>query len=115
MASVAQDGGRRPRSAAQMHAEWAGLLRPDGPFIAVPVLATVFPQGLDAVPDGTLDKLRLAWAEVSGAPDLLTPAWEQLVLTDLLGYGPQALAEGGALPADLGQGLSAGRKFESEV
>jgi hypothetical protein len=102
-------GGGRPRSAAQVHAEWAGLLRPDGPFIAVPVLTAVYPQGLDTVPDGTLDKLRLAWAEVSGAPDLLTPAWEQLVLTELLGYGPQALAEGGALPSDLGKGLSAGR------
>ncbi len=105
----AQGDGRRPRSAAQAHAEWVGLLRPDGPFIAVPVLAAVFSQGLDTIPDGTVERLRLAWVEVSGAPDLLTPAWEQLVLTELLGYGPQALAEGGALPSDLGQGFSAGR------
>jgi hypothetical protein len=93
---------------AQRHAEWVGLLRPDGPFIAVPVLADAFPQGLDTVPDGTLDKLRLAWAEVQAAPDLLTPAWCELVLTDLLGYTPASLAEGGAIPSDVRQ-AGAGR------
>ena len=92
---------RKPLSVAARHAEWIRLVRPDGPFIALPVLAGVFAQGLDTVPDGTLDKLRLAWAEVQAAPDLLNPAWCQLVLTDLLGYTPAALAEGGALPADL--------------
>ena len=89
----------KPMSVAQRHAEWVGMLRADGPFIAIPVLTEVFPQGLDTVPDGTLDKLRLAWAEVREAPDLLTPAWVDLVLGDLLGYTPQILAEGGALPA----------------
>jgi hypothetical protein len=93
---------------AQRHAEWLSLLRPDGPFIAVPVLADAFPQGLDTIPDGTLDKLRLAWAEVQAAPDLLTPPWCELVLTDLLGYTPASLAEGGALPSDLRQ-AGAGR------
>jgi hypothetical protein len=91
-------------SIAQQHAEWAGLLRPDGPFIAIPVLAEALPQGLDTVPAGTLDKLRLAWAEVREAPDLLTPAWCDLVLTDLLGYTGQVLAEGPGLPADLRTG-----------
>ena len=43
-------------------------------------------------------------AEVQVAPDLLTPAWTQLVLTDLLGYTPAMLAEGGALPEDLRTG-----------
>jgi hypothetical protein len=88
-------------SVAQRHAEWAGMLRADGPFIAIPVLTEVFPQFLDMVPDDILDKLRLAWAEVQAAPDLLTPAWVDLVLSDLLGYTPAVLAEGGALPADL--------------
>ena len=85
------------------------MLRADGPFIAIPVLTEVFPQGLDTVPDGTLDKLRLAWAEVREAPDLLTPAWVDLVLGDLLGYTPQILAEGGALPSDLRTGLPGAR------
>lgn len=91
----------RPASVAQRHAEWVGLLRPDGPFIAVPVLTDAFPQGLDTVPEGMIDKLRLAWAELQAAPDLLTPAWCELVLTDLLGYTAASLAEGGALPSDV--------------
>ena len=103
-----QRGTGRSASVAQRHAEWVGLLRPDGPFIAVPVLAGAFPQGLDTVPDGTLDKLRLAWAEVQAAPDLLNPAWCELVLTDLLGYTPASLAEGGAIPSDVRQ-AGAGR------
>src|SRR5260370_13955982 len=82
-----RDPGGRPRSVAQAHAEWAGLLRADGPFIAVPVLTAAFAQGLDTVPGDVVDKLRLAWAEVREAPDLLTPAWEQFVLGELLGYG----------------------------
>jgi len=99
----------KPLSVAQRHAEWAALLRADGPFIAIPVLTEAFPQGLDTVPADILDKLRLAWAEVREAPDLLTPAWDDLVLGDLLGYTPQVLAEGGALPADLRTGTAGGR------
>jgi len=102
-------------SVAQRHAEWAGMLRADGPFIAVPVLTEVFPQGLDTVPDGTLDKLRLAWAEVREAPDLLAPAWVELVLRDLLGYTPQILAEGGALPSDLRPGLPGGGRLRPDA
>jgi hypothetical protein len=94
---------QRP-SIAQQHADWVRLLHPDGPFIAVPVLTAAFPQGLDTIPDGTLDKLRIAWAEVREAPDLLTPAWCDLVLSELLGYTGQALAEGPGLPADLRSG-----------
>ena len=75
------DGRGKPPTVAQQHAEWLGLLRPDGPFIAVPVLTEAFPQGLDTMPDDTLDRIRLAWAEVQEAPDLLTPAWTELVLT----------------------------------
>jgi hypothetical protein len=104
----------KPMSVAQRHAEWVGLLRPDGPFIAVPVLAEAFPQGLDMVPDDTLDKLGLAWAEVREAPDLLTPAWEEFVLGELLGYTPQILSEGGALPADLRAGLPSGGRLRPD-
>ena len=88
-------GSRQPRRPiAEQHAEWVGLLRPDGPFIAIPVLTEAFPQGLDTVPDDTLDKLRQAWAEVQEAPDLLTPAWYDLVLTELLGYTPASARRG---------------------
>jgi hypothetical protein len=102
-------------SVAQRHAEWVGLLRPDGPFIAVPVLTEALPQGLDTVPDDTLDKLALAWAEVREAPDLLTPAWEEFILGELLSYTPQVLAEGGALPADLRSSLPSGGKLRPDA
>jgi hypothetical protein len=91
----------KPKTISQRHAEWSGLLRPDGPFIAVPVLAEAFPQYLDTIPDDTLDKLRLAWTEVSESPDTLTPLWCDLVLRELLAYTPQLLAEAPGLPPDL--------------
>lgn len=94
----------KPKTIAQRHAEWSGLLRPNGPFISVPVLAEAFPQYLDTVPDDTRDKLRLAWSEVSEAPDTLTPAWCDLVLRELLAYSPQLLAEAPGLPPDLATG-----------
>ncbi|MGH3298973.1 MAG: Eco57I restriction-modification methylase domain-containing protein, partial [Trebonia sp.] len=97
----------KPKTISQRHAEWSGLLRPDGPFIAVPVLAEAFPQYLDTIPDDTLDKLRLAWSEVSESPDTLTAAWCELVLRELLAYTPQLLAEAPGLPPGLmtGAGL----------
>ena len=109
------DGRGKPPTVAQLHAEWVGLLRPDGPFIAVPVLTEAFPQFLDTVPDDTLAKLRQAWAEVQEAPDLLTPAWAELVLTDLLGYTPAMLAEGGALPEDLRTGPIPGGRLRPDA
>ena len=110
-----RDAPAKPLSVAQRHAEWAALLRADGPFIAIPVLTEAFPQGLDTVPADILAKLRLAWAEVREAPDLLTPAWDDLVLGDLLGYTPQILAEGGALPADLRTGPPAGGRLRPDA
>ena len=110
-----RDASAKPLSVAQRHAEWAALLRADGPFIAIPMLTEAFPQGLDTVPADVLDKLRLAWAEVREAPDLLTAAWDDLVLADLLGYTPQVLAEGGALPADLRTGPPAGGRLRPDV
>jgi hypothetical protein len=105
----------KPLSVAQRHAEWAALLRADGPFIAIPVLTDAFPQGLDTVPADILDKIRLAWAELREAPDLLTAAWDDLVLGDLLGYTPQVLAEGGALPSDLRAGPPSGGRLRPDA
>ena len=80
------------------------MLRPDGPFIAVPQLTEVFSQYLDEIKDTTLNRLRLAWAEVTEAADTLTPAWTNLVVRELLGYTGQALGEGPSLPAVLVSG-----------
>ena len=92
------------KTISQQHAEWVGMLRPDGPFIAVPQLTEAFPAYLDKIESGPLNRLRLAWSEVTEAPDTLTPAWTDLVLRELLNYNGQVLGEGPSLPADLPSG-----------
>ncbi len=93
------DSGRRPgRPPAQrideQHAEWLGLLRPEGPFLTVPVLMEALPHGLDTVPEEVRNRIRQGWAEVQEAPDLLGPAWTELILGELLNYPSSARSEG---------------------
>ncbi|MGV9248040.1 Eco57I restriction-modification methylase domain-containing protein [Streptomyces sp. NPDC003710] len=64
------------------------------------MLTDVFQHGLDLVPDETVDRLRQGWAEVSAAPDLLAPAWSELILREVLSYSGPVLAEGAAVPAE---------------
>jgi hypothetical protein len=92
------------KTVSQQHAEWVSMLRPDGPFIAVPQLTEAFPQYLDIVGASILDRVRLAWSEVTEAPDTLTPAWTDLVVRELLGYTSQVLGDGPVLPGDLVSG-----------
>ncbi|MEV0809361.1 DNA methyltransferase [Micromonospora sp. NPDC050200] len=79
----------------EQHAEWLGLLRPEGPFLTVPVLVEALPHGLDTVPDDVRDRIRQGWAEVQDAPDLLGPAWVELILGELLGYPASARTDDG--------------------
>ncbi|WP_445518330.1 Eco57I restriction-modification methylase domain-containing protein [Streptomyces sp. NEAU-174] len=88
---------------AEQHEDWLRLLRPDGPFIALPVLADVFPQGLDTVSDTVRPRIRQAWEEVQEDPALLGHGWERLILGELLGWTP-GLREGAALPESLRAG-----------
>ncbi|MEH1014224.1 DNA methyltransferase [Micromonospora sp. CPCC 206060] len=87
-------------STAEQHAEWLGLLRPDGPFLTVPVLAEALPQGLDTVPETVRARIRRGWAEVQESPDLLGPPWTELILTELLRYPDSARTDGSSLPAE---------------
>ncbi|MGW5444966.1 Eco57I restriction-modification methylase domain-containing protein [Streptomyces asiaticus] len=88
---------------AEQHEDWLRLLRPDGPFIALPVLADVFPQGLDTVSDTVRPRIRQAWEEVQEDPALLGHGWERLILGELLGWTP-GLRQGAALPESLRAG-----------
>ena len=91
---------RRPgQSPAEQHAEWLRLLRPDGPFLALPVLVEAFRNGLDTVPDAVRDRVRQAWGEVQEAPDLLLPAWCDLILHELLRIPAREIADGATVPA----------------
>ncbi|WP_433228930.1 Eco57I restriction-modification methylase domain-containing protein [Actinomadura formosensis] len=89
---------RRPvQTVAEQHAEWLGLLRPDGPFLALPVLVEALPQGLETVPAETRDEIRQAWNQVQDDPDLLLPGWYDRVLRVLLGIPFNALVQGSTI------------------
>ncbi|MFE6609499.1 Eco57I restriction-modification methylase domain-containing protein [Amycolatopsis sp. NPDC057786] len=83
----------RPPTIAEQHSEWLSLVRPEGPFLALPVLTTVFPQGLDVIPKEALRRVRQAWTEVSELPDLRGSAWQDLVLTEVLGFPAAMLSD----------------------
>ncbi|MFF2931797.1 Eco57I restriction-modification methylase domain-containing protein [Streptomyces mirabilis] len=90
----------------EQHEDWLRLLRPDGPFVSLPVLVGAFPQGLDTIPAETWTKLRQAWAEVQEDPALLRSAWEKFVLTELIGWRAPGLREGAAIPESLHAGAN---------
>ncbi len=50
-------------SIARHHAEWLSLLEVSGPFLSMPVLLRVFPQGLDAHEPELSRFLRMAYDE----------------------------------------------------
>ena len=66
------------------HAEWLSLVQTSGPFLTVPVLEKVLPDGLEAV--SRMPDLRVAYAEWLNDPRL-HQRWIAWVLTDLLGLG----------------------------
>ena len=50
-------------SVTRHHAEWLSLLEVSGPFLSMPVLLKVFPQGLDAHDPEISRALRFAYEE----------------------------------------------------
>jgi hypothetical protein len=96
-------------SIAREHAEWLSLIEVSGPFLSLPVLMKVFPQGLekeDQEPE-LRRMLRMAydeWADnqVGLHPDLaIHRQWLRFVLANVLEMPPEVLAEGQALPPGL--------------
>ncbi|GAA4240015.1 hypothetical protein GCM10022254_63140 [Actinomadura meridiana] len=85
------------QTVAEQHAEWLTLLRPDGPFLALPVIVEALPQGLETVPTETRDEIRQAWAQVQDGPDLLLPSWYDRILRTLLGIPFNALVQGSTI------------------
>src|SRR3954468_14217483 len=94
-------------SIARHHAGWLSLVEVSGPFLSMPVLMRAFPQGMAALDAEAVRTLRGAydqWADNQrGArPDpALQRAWVRYVLTTLLGYNPDYLQEGQAIPEEL--------------
>jgi len=89
------------------HTEWLSLIEVSGPFLSVPVLERVFPQGLDAHDPDHVRVLRLAfdeWEEDRDS-DSSRPAihreWIRFVLKETLGLPSEVLAEGQDIPQTL--------------
>jgi hypothetical protein len=90
-------------SIARHHADWLSLTEVSGPFVSIPVLMRTFPQGLDPRDPAQAKQLRLSyetWQSNPTAPGAHR-AWIRQVLTDILAYPGELLAEGQALPAGL--------------
>ena len=95
-----------PVSITRHHNEWLKLVPNSGPFLSLPVLSEVFPQGLDAHDADHARRLRLACNEwddnqLGKRPDpALHRAWQRFVLAETLGFD-ELLAEGQAIPQTL--------------
>lgn len=90
-------------STSRHHADWLSLVEVSGPFVSLPVLLKVFPQGLeprDAVQAKALRTAYEEWQDNPNAPGKQR-AWILHVLTALLGYPVELIAEGQTLPAGL--------------
>ncbi|MBT3392179.1 MAG: restriction endonuclease, partial [Chloroflexi bacterium] len=89
---------------ATQHAEWLSLLEISGPFLSLPVLTRIFPQGIDAFESQRARLLRDAyeeWADnVQGlVPDpLVHGEWVRFVLEAALGYDDEVLKSGTEIP-----------------
>ncbi len=89
---------------ARHHAEWLSLVETSGPFLSLPVLLRVFPQELEGRDPERAARLREAyadWQERGPKNAAVHQAWVRHVLTDLLGYSPEFLLEGQAIPPGL--------------
>jgi hypothetical protein len=95
-------------SIARHHAEWLSLVEVSGPFLSMPVLMRVFPQGLEAHDPERFRFLRMAyeeWDDNNQAGPRLNPAihanWIKYILRNVLEHPEACIAEGQAIPQTL--------------
>jgi hypothetical protein len=88
--------------------DWLNLIEVSGPFLAVPVLREVLPQGLEALTSGRPQRLRAAYDEWRDAVDADDPdmpaihaAWIDEVLQTALEVDDQILHPADSLPERL--------------
>ncbi len=90
------------RSAAQQHREWLELVNTDGPFLSVPVMTGLYPQGMPSLDRARREALRAAKPSFDRAWDAwdshrdseraladyrrAREAWVETVLTDVIGW-----------------------------
>ncbi|HMS72976.1 MAG TPA: hypothetical protein PKB03_08065, partial [Baekduia sp.] len=83
---------------ARHHAEWLQLIDVSGPFLALPILAQAFPQGLEPDEPGMAKQVGVALEELAVEPGLRA-TWVRWVLTDVLGWPVELLREHTEIPA----------------
>ena len=89
------------------HNEWLSLIEVSGPFLSVPVLERVFPQGLDPHDPEHTRLLKLAFEEWEDNQQGVRPnpaihrEWINFVLKQTLGLPDEVLAEGQDIPQTL--------------
>ena len=76
------------------HSEWLGLIDHSGPFISLPVIKKVYPQGLDGLKKDLGREVRKAyreWSDVSRLEDKTSAdtSWTRYVLANILEYPPE--------------------------
>ncbi|MBW4705182.1 Eco57I restriction-modification methylase domain-containing protein [Micromonospora sp. RL09-050-HVF-A] len=92
----------RPKTATELHRTWLELVETDGPFLAIPPLKRVWPQGIPALGPERLDVLREARPAFDHAWEALDidpvdetvqakyaevrDVWVQTVLRDVVGW-----------------------------
>ncbi len=88
---------------ASHHIEWKSLLDISGPFLSIPVLLEVFPDGLDVVDKEVVSNCRSAYEEWREAKNevAIHSAWIDYVLGNLLGYPSDLLLRGQSIPPNL--------------
>lgn len=91
------------RSAAQQHRNWLELVDTDGPFLSVPVMTRLYPQGMPSLDRARREALRAAKPAFDRAWDAwdsrrdseraladyrrARDAWVATILTDVIGWG----------------------------
>lgn len=94
-------------SITRHHAEWMMLVPNSGPFLSMPVLLRVFPQGLEAHDPEVFRSLRIAYEEwddnVTGRkPDpAIHTAWVDFVLRNVLQFPDEVIGAGGSVPTEI--------------
>lgn len=86
-------------SASSHHAEWLSLVEVTGPFLTLPVLEKVFPQGLEARDPDLARDVKFAYGEWRQETESRDPdpqvheAWLRLVIDRVLGYPGEVLED----------------------
>ncbi len=79
----------------EQHADWIALVEPEGQFLSVPILKRLFPSGLEGIPKGLRQRLRDA-APKNDTPQSERDFWIDMLLRDVLAWGPQFVSGRGA-------------------